>query len=64
VISCPGGACSDSFTKGTSITLTADPQESGPTWVFSDGKSPCAPTSPKCSFEITADLTVTINFAE
>jgi predicted small secreted protein len=63
-ISCPGGACSDSFAKGTSITLTADPQESGPTWVFSDGRSPCFDTSPTCTFDLTAALTVTINFAE
>jgi hypothetical protein len=63
-ISCPGGACSDSFAKGTSITLTAHPQESGPTWVFSDGKSPCEATSPTCTFDLTAALTVTINFAE
>jgi trimeric autotransporter adhesin len=60
-ISCPGD-CSGTFTKGSTITLIAQPDESSPIWSFSDRESPCLPSQLECSFQITGSLQVTVTF--
>ena len=58
---CPG-TCSSNYPFGTVVTLTATPA-SGETFEGWSGSYGCSGSSPSCTFTITADTTVTAEFA-
>ena len=59
-IDCPGLACSDTYTAGQTVTLTASP---APGWVFDSWGGGCSGTNPACAVVMDSVETVTANFA-